>query len=268
MRLLVTTIALLALAAVASAQAGPATGPAPTTAPKVGEVEMKILQALEKAGDRHRTIRAEIAYEVINRMLGDREARGGWVAYSKGDANSPTRFRVTFNTLRLGAGRPMKVQVDYAFDGRWLSVAKHKTKTLTMYQLAAKGDRVEPLRIGKGPFPVPFGQTVDDVLRYFVPTARRVRPGAPENTVYMRLDPRPEHVKTLPTTRLELWIHRTTHLPVRIRSRDKNKNLTTVTFSDIRTNKEVDPDVFTLPRRLGWETVRRPLKAGPKSLAP
>jgi outer membrane lipoprotein-sorting protein len=67
--------------------------------------------------------------------------------------------------------------------------------------------------------------------------------------------------------RLELWIDRATNLPVKIRSRDKNKNDTTVTFEKIRTNQDVEANVFHVPRRLGWEVVRRPLK-GAKNIRP
>jgi len=256
---------LAALAAAAlTAQAARAQSAPASTAPTVGPAERKILDDLEAAGDKYRTIKAEIDYRVDLRALGDSEERTGWVAYDKGDANRPTRFRVSFETLRQGAGRRIKSQVDYVFDGQWLHVAKHKIKNLTMYQLAAKGQRVEPLRIGKGPFPLPFGQKADDVIRHFVPTTRAPRSGDPKDTVSLRLTARPEHAAKLPMDRIDLWIDRATNLPVKIKSREKSGNTTTVTFKNIATNKAVGGDVFRVPRRLGWETVRRPLQPARK----
>jgi len=260
-RLLLRIASVLAAAMAPAAARAEAPKAPPATAPAVGPAERKILQDLEKAGEKFRTIRADIDYRVDIRTLGDSEQRTGWVAYQKRDANSPSRFRVTFETLRQGTGRKIKAQVDYAFDGQWLTVAKHKIKNMTMYQLAAKGQHIEPLRIGRGPFPLPFGQKADDVIEHFAVTTRAPRSGDPKDTVYLRLTARAKYAKKLPMERLELWIDRESHLPVKIKSRDKTRNITTVEFKNVRTNRDVPADVFRIPRRAGWETIRRPLKA-------
>jgi len=258
------TVALLVVAGLA-ASSGPAQTSAPAaTAPAVGAAELRILQDLEAAGEKYRTIRADIDYRVDIRTLGDSEERTGWVAYDKGDAKAPTRFRVTFDTLRQGAGKKIASQVDYVFDGEWLHVAKHKIKNLTLYQLAAKGQQIEPLRIGRGPFPLPFGQKADDVVKHFTVATREPLSTDPKDTIYLRLIARPEHARDLPMERIELWIDRATHLPVQIRSREKSKNVTTVVFKDTKTNAAVAADVFDVPRRIGWETVRQPLEPAGK----
>jgi hypothetical protein len=258
------SVALLAAAlGVAAAGAAPPAG-APTTAPAVGPAEMKILKDLEAAGEKHATIRADLDYYVVNRELGDSERRTGWVAYSKGDAETPAKFRVTFETLQLGNGKKTREQVDYLFDGQWFTVDKHKIKNRMLYQLAAKGQRIEPLRIGKGPFPLPFGQKADEVVKHFDVKTRSPRPNDPNDTTYLRLTTRAEFAKEMSVERLELWIDRATNLPVKIRTRDKNKNDTTVTFERIQTNQDVPATVFRLPARIGWETVRRPLKGAGK----
>lgn len=236
-----------------------ATAPAPTA----GAAEMKILKDLEAAGDKYHTIKADLDYQIVNPVLGDSEQRTGWVAYSKGDKKTPTRFRVSFETLKLGAGAKTKEKVDYAFDGQWLTVAKHKIKNITLYQLAAEGEKVEALKIGKGPFPLPFGQSAAEMVKYFNPTTRPPVDSDPKNTIYLRLTTRPEHLRDLPTTRMEMWIDAKTNLPVKLKSRDKNRNTTTVSFKDIQTNKAVDEDVFRVQRPIGYEVIRRPLsKAG------
>jgi len=254
-------IALLALppaqANCAGANAATTTAPAPTA----GDAEMKILRELEAAGDKYRTIKADLDYRIINPMLGDSEQRTGWVAYSKGDNKTPTRFRVSFETLKLGAGAKTKEKVDYAFDGQWLTVAKHKIRNITLYQLAAKGEKVEALRIGKGPFPLPFGQSASDMVKYFKPTTRPPVEFDPKDTIYLRLVTRPAHLKDMPTTRMEMWIDAKTHLPVKLKSRDKNRNTTTVTFKEIQTNKAVEDKAFRIPHPLGYEVIRRPLGA-------
>jgi len=260
-------IALLALSvapAVGADDKSPATITTATApAPTAGAAEMKILRDLEAAGDKYRTIKADLDYQIVNPVLGDSERRTGWVAYSKGDKKTPTRFRVSFETLKLGAGAKTRAKVDYAFDGQWLTVAKHKIKSITLYQLAAEGEKVEALKIGKGPFPLPFGQSAAEMVKYFNPTTRPPVDSDPKNTIYLRLTTRPEHLRDLPTTRMEMWIDAKTNLPVKLKSRDKNRNTTTVMFKKTQTNKAVDEKVFRVPRPIGYEVIRRPLsKAG------
>ena len=253
-------LALVLGTAIAHAET-PATAPAGgAKAPEVGAAERKILDDLEAAGEKHKTIRADVVYTVVNRELGDSGERTGWVAYDKGDDETPSRFRITFDHLKLGAGASRAEQVDYAFDGKWLTVAKHRIKNMTLYQVAAEGERVEPMRIGKGPFPMPFGQNADDVVKHFDVKTRPALSSDPKNTVYLRMTTRPEHAESMSVTRMELWIDAATHLPVKIRTRDKDKNSTTVTFDKTQSNKDVAASVFRIPRKLGWETVRRPLE--------
>jgi len=262
----------LILLAVAPAPAADANAPAvittatsPTTttsapAEAVSEEVMNILRELEAAGDKYRTIRAGLDYEVVNLTLGDSEKRTGWVAYSKGDDDkTPTRFRVTFEKCKLGVGAESNELVDYATsDGQWLTVVKHKIKNITLYQLAAEGQKVDLWRIGKGLFPLPFGQKAADMVKYFIPSTRPPVQSDPNGTIYLRLLTRPQYDEELPTTRMEMWIDAKTYLPVRLKNRDKNKAVTTVTFKDITTNKAVDEGVFRIPHPFGYEVIRRP----------
>ena len=258
-------------AADANAPAAPATALPATTptsrattasaaADPVSEEVMKILHELEAAGDKYRTIRAGLDYEVVNLVLGDSEKRTGWVAYSKGDDDkTPTRFRVTFEKCKLGVGAESNELVDYATsDGQWLTVVKHKIKNITLYQLAAEGQKVDLWRIGKGLFPLPFGQKAADMVKYFIPSTRPPVQSDPNGTIYLRLLTRPQYDEELPTTRMEMWIDAKTYLPVRLKNRDKNKAVTTVTFKDITTNKAVDDGVFGIPHPIGYEVIRRP----------
>ncbi len=269
------TIAFVAIATlVLSAYPAAGAGTTPTTittasapAPTAGAAEMKILRDLEAAGDKYHTIKGDLDYQIVNPVLGDSERRTGWVAYSKGDTKTPTRFRVSFETLKLGAGAKTREKVDYAFDGQWLTVAKHKIKNIALYQLAAEGEKVEALKIGKGPFPLPFGQSAAEMVKYFKPTTRPPVESDPKNTIYLRLTTRPEHLRDLPTTRMEMWIDAKTNLPVKLKSRDKNRNTTTVMFKKIQTNKAVDKKVFRVPRPIGYEVIRQPLSKA-RTVAP
>ena len=256
------TIALtVLLAATLAGAASPTTQPA-ATAPVVDPAAWKLLQAVEAAGDKVATIRADLNYLVVNPTLGDREVRTGHVVYQKAAGKTPAKFRIHFETLRQGRGRTIRARVDYAFDGRWLRVARHKTRQLKHYQVVAEGRRVEPLRLGKGPFPIPFGQKAADVVRFFTPSTRPPKPTDPKNTHYLKLVTRRSQRSQTRLRDVEMWIDQKTRLPVKIVSRDKSRTVTTVAFAKTKTNVKLEKGTFDLPRKMGWDESFERLKKG------
>ncbi len=262
------TIAMTALMMTAPTLRGAAdsvTRPATDTAPATDPRATELLNELEKA--QPESIRAEVDYHVVlGGGLGDSEDRTGWVAYraaknaEKGEPARPPKFRVHFDTLKQGGGRAIRAVVDYAFDGKWFYVKKHRVKQLQKFQVAAEGETVEPMRLGKGPFPLPFGQKTDAVLEYFEATAPD-EPGrkAPENTDLLILRTRDDKLRETEFREIRLWIDRDRRLPVRIYSRDRKRNRTTVDFKKIRTDVDFEEEMFELPSPPGWHVEIRPL---------
>ena len=249
----------------ASAPAAPATAPAapgPQTLPAPPEEVKRRLENLEKAGAKYAAIQAKVQYQVDMAMTGDTEQRTGWVAYQQETAQTPAKFRVQFETLRLGEGKTINDRVDYAFDGEWLTVAKHRIKQMTRYQVATKGEKVDPLKLGRGPFPLPFGQKTGQMIRFFEASARPSTPDDPKDTDYLKLTTRKEFKKDINFTQLEMWIERATNLPVKLVSKDDKKNVTTLVFTDIQTDKKLSDDMFLLPRPLGWSLSIEKLETG------
>jgi len=265
LRMLSTVIALLAAGCAAQARDKPAATvakPAPTAADARQAAIMKILKALEAAGVKHPAIQADVDYRIDRMLTGETEQRTGYVKYQKHTDKTPDKFRMHFDTLRMDEGRKIKSVVDYAFDGMWLSIAKHRIKQLTKYQVAAPGQRIEPLRLGKGPFPMPFGQSVQDILKFFKVTqpARKARKSDPTNADYIVFTTLKARKKELSVIKLEQWIDRTTHLPVKIVAYDKNKNKTTVIFANVKTDVKFDKDIFLIPKPRSWKLIIQPLR--------
>lgn len=251
---LLTLITITAgIACSATPGAKPQTQPATTTAPAADAESKKILDRLEQAGQKYQTVQADVKYHVLMRELGDSETRTGQVKFKLADKNHPARFYIRFDTLRQGAGRKLADKVEYAFDGQWLTEAKHRVKQMTRYQVAAKGERADPLKLGRGPFPIPFGQRAEDVIKHFKVTTRETKKTDPKNTDYLKLIRRKAYSDKINFTHMEMWIDRKTNLPVKVVSRDKNKDVTTVTFTNVKTNRKFDDKTFHLPRKLGWE---------------
>ena len=228
------------------------TQPTTQSAARPADVD-DILDALEAAGREHAQIAADVRYHVHQRMTGDSELRTGRVKYQRHTETTPARFHIGFDTLKQGKGPILNDKVEYGFDGRWVTVAKHRIKQMTRYEVAAEGENIDAFKLGKGPFPLPFGQEAAVMREYFTITTRPAGPSDPPGTHYLLLIPREQHRESLAFTRLEMWIDRRRSLPVKIVSRDKNRNVTTVTFADIRTDATFSQNDFRLPRKIGWE---------------
>ena len=246
----------------ASAQPAPTaeTKPAPTTAP-AGPSAEEVLKALEEAGGKYSTVRADLKYQVENRLLGDRSSRSGWVAYQKGLKDDPPMLRIHFATLRLDEGSEFEEKIDYAFDGKRLSVARHKLKHIQRYRIP-KEKRQEPMKLGEGPFPMPFGQKADEVLKHFTATARPAKDGEPKDTDHLELIPRGESAQDLNIVGIEMWVGRDTHLPTRIVSTSRDMNVTTVDLAELKTDVELEEAVFSIPKPSGWRESIENLESG------
>ena len=258
----------LAVTLAAARPQAPAADTNPTQTSPAGKTVRTILDQLEKAGKKYSAIRADLEYVVVNRKLGDSETRTGWIAYKSAatDNQSPAMFRIHFETLRQEGGPKIRDRVDYAFDGKWLTVKKHRIKQIIRYQVVADGNdknekKPEPLKLGKGPFPLPFSQQADDMLKHFHITPRPCSETTPKNTDYLKLVPREQYKKKINFVRMEMWVDRKLHLPIKIICRDYSKNVTTVKFLDISTPKDfgkADKKMFHLPRKPGWSYTEKP----------
>lgn len=244
--------------------------PATTTAPAVDPAVRKILDAMEAAGKTTRTIRADLTYKTVNLSLGDSEFRTGWVAYQNKQpvkvANkiitTPAMFRVHLETMRLGNGKTVTRKVDYIYDGKTFIIVRTANKTIVRMQLPPNMQGANMLQLGKGPMPVPFGQKTGDMIRHFVCTTRPKRFNDPKDTVYLNLVPRKAQARSLNSLYLHMWLSTKHHLPVKIVSKDKSKNLITTSFSNMQINKAVKKSLFVFPKPFGWKVIVQPFKAG------
>jgi len=267
MKLYVQIATVSLLASLCSAQT---TRPAPTTAPSVDPATKKILDKMEAAGKTVDSIQAELTYKLLNTSLGDSELRTGWVAYQAAKTvksggktvTVPPRFRVHFETIKMGRGKTTKSPVDYAYDGKNLTIARTRNKTVTRLQLPPENKAGDMLKLGKGPMPLPFGQKTADMVKFFVCTHRPSRGTDPKDTVYLSLVPRKKHARGLSTMYIHMWVSTKTWLPVKIVTRDKSKNIITSTFSKITLNKVLKSTLFSIPKPLSWKLIIQPMRPG------
>jgi hypothetical protein len=243
----------------------PATGPT-SAAPASAQSQpadpnvVKILKNLERVGEKYATLSADVRYLVDHTMTGDEELRTGKVIIARGRGTEPDRLYIAFDTLKQGEGQTIQDKIEYALDGQWLTEAKYRIKTLTRYQVAKPGEKMELFRLGKGPFPMPFGQKADEVLTYFQASTRPPIKSDPNGTVYVKLVTRPQYKDELSFLVAEMWVDANTFLPVKLVTANKNKDIATANFSNVVANEKVDPKLFIIGDKEGWQYNSVPLK--------
>jgi len=256
--LLVALLASGLCATVGPGAAGPSSRPTdsrPASAPAdVDPATAAILKRLEAAADKHPNVVAGLDYLVEMVQAGDTERRTGKVYYQAATDRRPPRFRIHFDTLRQSGGPKIRNVVDYVFDGSWLTVRKERLKQLVRYKIPTSGRKVNPMQLGQGPFPVPFGQKADVVVKYFACSTRPPAKTDPPGTDYVKLVTRPRRQRQLNLKWIEMWVQRKTGLPVKMVAEDRSENRSTVVFAKIETPKAFPPKTFDLPDPpRGWD---------------
>jgi len=98
------------------------------------------------------------------------------------------------------------------------------------------------------------------MLEFFDIKTRPAQKDDPANCDYIELTPKAANAKAVNFTKLQMWIDRDTHLPVKIVSDEKDKTTKTGIFKDIKPNVKIDPSVFSPEKPAGWELTVEPLE--------
>ncbi|HUO37797.1 MAG TPA: hypothetical protein VMU34_08140, partial [Mycobacterium sp.] len=152
----------------------------------------------------------------------------------------------------------------FLFDGEWLTERNDTAQTIKKTQIARKGEKKDPFQIGSGPFPLPFGQKRDDILRHFKVELVPFDLGDPRNTDHLRCIPLPSTELSDNYTRIDLFVDHALELPVRIvteRSRDGNR--IEVDFKDIDAGAAPAGSRFVVEEPRGYNTTVEPLTDAP-----
>lgn len=220
----------------------------------------RVLDRLEKAGDKVRAIQSDITFETFNTVLEDRIVKKGFLAYRKDEDQA--RFIVRFDNVAQG-GVVSENTEWHLFDGRWYTEARRMTRQVVKREIVREGESINPFELGKGPFPLPFGQKKEDMLRMFdvgeAPSSR-----TPAGCVGLHCVPKPDTDLADQHRALDLYISTESDLPVEIVSDQTDDNRVTVRFLNLKINPDVPASVFQLPRETkGWDTEVEELPSAP-----
>ena len=176
------------------------------------------------------------------------------------------RMRVAF-TDKLDNKTKKVDPLDYVLDGGWLLERQHAKRIQVRRQVLRPGEKVNLLKLGEGPFPLPIGQKKEDVKRQFDVTLAKPEkgvdpayaPGAP----HVVLRPREGTSLKRKFSLIDVWVDRKTNMPVKIETVDNKE--TTVKSTEL-TNVQINPKLndadFRLPPidETQWSSKEEPFR--------
>lgn len=177
-RILCMAIACIGSACIA--QISPSDNQAATTRP-VDDGESistnSILDRMHTLGLELKSLRADVAMRTEDGLTGEASTRvGSFLLEKRGDAD--TRAHVDFERLVVhdvdGGNKVIPERIEYLLEGDWVIDRTYGRGTddpagrrETHRQIRKPGEKVDLLKLGEGPFPLPIGQPRDSVRAQF-----------------------------------------------------------------------------------------------------
>lgn len=240
---------------VAPAGAAPAAGQ-PAGPLNVGQA----LDMLEKRGNDLNSFIADVKLSETNNDLGTEEVRSGKIWYQK-LADGSARIRVSF-TLVEENGKKRTEQKDYVLDGGWLTERDGVKKTNIRRQILRPGEKMNPVKLGEGPFPLPIGQKKEDVQKQFAVEKLRTKKDEPAGTTHLSLKPQDDSPLKKQFSVIDVFVDPAQRMPVRVDTTSANgKRSQTTELNNIQINPNLVNADFDLPPVEGskWTTREEPL---------
>ncbi len=234
-----------------------------------------LLDALETADREIESFQAEIVYDRQFMLQGDRHIRGGDLYFEveprRGEPRPVRTFAVHFEWLLLDGAKRNDRQA-WIFDGEWLVEKRFADRQYVARQIAPPGERIDPLRLGEGPLPMPIGQRKADILARYEAEVLPAHAGfdaeqrdhagymsAVEGATQLRLTPLPHREAQDDFRSIRLWYRHDEGgrlLPVLSRTVDRKGDESFVLLADVRVNRPIPGSVVDIsppPVEEGWE---------------
>lgn len=233
----------------------PAAADAPAELSQDSSID-QILEALHVRGEGLQDFVADVSMEELDNTTGNDSSRTGRIWYERLD-DGTVRTRILFDRKILD-GRVIPEKIEYLLKDGWLTDRTYTSKIEINRQVLRPGERIDLLKLGEGPFPLPIGQDPAEVKRLF--EVEKLEPGddAPAGSTHLRLTPRPGTDLARRFSTIEFWVDPELRMPVRILTMDQNlAGVQTTNLTNLQVNQGIDDEHFVLEDISGKDWTRR-----------
>ena len=236
-----------------------------------------LLTRLETADKDLKSLDADIQYDRVFSLAGDRQIRTGKLYYidskakdDKGQSAPGSRkFAIQFTSLKIGDQPTRPEEKIMVFDGHWLIEKMPDQKQMIKREIVPEGKAFDPLKIGEGPFPIPVGQRREDILKRFtadlLPGEDGLVGNEPGDTpklkdfvtkakaYQLKLTPKPAPDQDFKEVRLWYAPDKSgTLLPIMARTVNQQDDISIVELVNVKLNQAPPANVFEPQAPAGW----------------
>jgi hypothetical protein len=235
-----TFLALLALLACSVVHAE-------TGEPKVDEV----LDRLHQLGVTMKDFQADVRLSDEDDEMGTSTSRIGKVWYqTTGDGDARIRVNLTAKIEEDGA--KMSDRVEYLLDDGWLIDRTYSRKIQVKRQVSRPDEKINLLKLGEGPFPLPIGQDKAEVHKLFDATLAPPQGDDPNGTTHLVLKPKPGTQFSEKFKVIDVWVDDQTAMPRQMRTADTKGNVKKTNLDNVSVNPGLNDSDFTLEPVQNW----------------
>ena len=238
------------LALILALLAGPfaaAQAPAAAAAPLPPDASIEqILTALHARGEGLKDFTADVALAEIDALTGEATTLIGTVWF-KAPAEGQGRLRTLFDSKKIGDRLDNTARLEYLLDNGWLIERDFKRKIQVDRQVLKPGQKLNLLKLGEGPFPLPIGQPPAEVQKLFEVKKLDPKGDDPRNTLHIQLLPRASTQFARKFKSIDVWVDTQTHFPRKIETVDSRETgIRATDLTNIKVNSNLDDKFFVL----------------------
>src|ERR1051326_5579683 len=148
----------------------------------------EVLDALDARGQSLKDFTCGLRVTEVDNAIGLSNVRTGNLRFQKLD-DGEARIRMTLDQKEAnGKTRPEKLE--YVYSKGWLVDRDYQRRLNIRRQVVRPGEKLNLLKLGEGPFPLPLGQKKEDVHQLFQVTKGELGKDDPARTVHLQLTPK------------------------------------------------------------------------------
>jgi hypothetical protein len=204
----------------------------------------QVLDALHARGQGLKDFVADVSLAETEALSGETTTLVGKVWY-QGKGEGDARMRIVFDKKLFGNREQPGAKVEYMLDEGWLVDRDYKRRVEIKRQVLKPGEKINLLKLGEGPFPLPIGQPREEVLKMFEVKKIETAQAELADTVHIELVPKEKTQFARKFKKIDVWVETKTSFPRRIATVDKSEAETRTTdLTNIAVNVGLKDEAF------------------------
>jgi outer membrane lipoprotein-sorting protein len=223
----------------------------------------RTLDALHQVGRDLKDFTADVTLGTTDPKTGEESKQHGRVVYQKyknANGEDDTRIRVTFEKKEMEGGVTINQKLDYKLEDAWLTDRDYQKKLEVRRQVLRPGQKMNLLKLGEGPFPLPIGQDKEAVKKEFEASKEAAKADDPKDAIHLKLVPKKDTRLAKRFTKLDVYVDQQTGMPRRIDATEKVGAMRTTELKNVKLNGGVQDADFALDNieGKGWNRREEP----------